>query len=188
MFSCILEHRSRRAASPRPRLETVRDEHDEGAIERLYREEAPRLARRLGARLSPGEEAADLVQDAFARLIASGTFSRLRTPQAFLHRIVRNLLIDRARSLKARGPHLLVDEAGLSIAPDQVDTLEVKEMRELYSRAVDALPRRTRQVFLLHRVDGLCYREIAGALGISVRTVEWHMAEALVRIGKELEQ
>jgi RNA polymerase sigma-70 factor (ECF subfamily) len=45
-----------------------------------------------------------------------------------------------------------------------------------------------REVFLLHRIHGLGYKEIAGVLGISVRTAEWHVAEALVRIGRGLDR
>ena len=45
-----------------------------------------------------------------------------------------------------------------------------------------------REVFLLHRVDGLSYKDIALQLGISVRTVEWHIAEAIVRIGRGLDR
>jgi len=48
------------------------------------------------------------------------------------------------------------------------------------------LPRRTREVFLLHRLEGLAYKEIAAQLGISIRTVEWHVAEAILRIGRDL--
>jgi RNA polymerase sigma-70 factor (ECF subfamily) len=61
-------------------------------------------------------------------------------------------------------------------------------MRRRYREAVDALPSRMREVFLLHRVDGVAYKEIAARLDISVRTVEWHIAEAIVRIGRGLDR
>lgn len=61
-------------------------------------------------------------------------------------------------------------------------------MREQYRASVDALPPRTREVFKLHRIDGLQYKEIAERLDISVRTVEWHIAEAIVRIGEALDR
>ena len=45
--------------------------------------------------------------------------------------------------------------------------------------AIRALPPKTRDAFLLHRFEGLTYRQIAGRLGISVSMIEKHIAEAL---------
>jgi RNA polymerase sigma-70 factor (ECF subfamily) len=155
----------------------------------LYREQAPRLRRWLDARLRSSEEANDLVQDAFTRLLGSGARECLRQPEAFLHRIVRNLLIDRSRRLSNRTPHVPIDDANApSTRPTQADAIELAQMRERYRAAVDALPSRTRQVFVMHRVESLGYKEIATQLGISIRTVEWHVGEALLRIGKDLGQ
>jgi RNA polymerase sigma factor (sigma-70 family) len=155
----------------------------------LYREQAPRLRRWLDARLRSSEEANDLVQDAFARLLGSGARDGLRQPEAFLNRIVRNLLIDRSRRVSNRTPHVPIDEANEpATRATQEDAIELAQMRERYRTAVNALPPRTRQVFLLHRTEGLGYKDIATQLGISIRTVEWHVGEALVRIGKDLGQ
>lgn len=161
----------------------------EARFDDLYREQAPRLRRWLDARLRSSEEANDLVQDAFARLLGSGARHGLRRPEVFLNRIVRNLLIDRSRRLANRTPHVPIDEANEPLVrATQEDGLELEQMRRRYRAAVDALPPRMREVFMLHRVQGLGYNEIATQLGISIRTVEWHMGEALLRIGRDLEQ
>ena len=155
----------------------------------LYREQAPRLRRWLDARLRSSEDANDLVQDAFTRLLGSGTRDGIRQPEAFLNRIVRNLLIDRSRRLSNRTAHVPIDETNAPVArATQEDGLELDEMRRRYRAAVEALPPRMREVFVLHRVEGLGYKEIATRLGISIRTVEWHVGEALLRIGRDLEQ
>jgi RNA polymerase sigma-70 factor (ECF subfamily) len=154
-------------------------------FESLYRDEAPRLQRRLRATLRSAEDARDVVQDAFARLLRARTLPR--EPAAFLNRIVRNLLIDRARRQAARGAELPLtrgDEPWTH--PTQSEAIELAQTRALYRASVDALPRRTREVFLLHRIDGLAYRDIAARLDISIRTVEWHVAEAIVRIGRDM--
>ncbi len=166
-----------------------RDGPGQPRLDDLYREQAPRLRRWLDARLRSREEANDMVQDAFARLVGSDTRDELRQPEAFLNRIVRNLLIDRSRRLANRTPHVPIDETNAPAArATQEDGIEVSQMRERYRSAVAALPPRTREVFVLHRVEGLGYKEIATQLGISVRTVEWHMGEALLRIGRDLRQ
>lgn len=61
-------------------------------LEEVYRQEAPRLARYFRSRLRPGEEAADLVQEAFVRLAGFMSSSTLPRPGAYLQRIARNLL------------------------------------------------------------------------------------------------
>ena len=172
-------------------------DHDKGApgmpqspaadarFETLYREQAPRLQRRLRAKLRSAEDARDLVQDAFARLLGARTLPR--EPAAFLNRIVRNLMIDRARRQTAHGPELPLtrdDEPWTHAA--QSEAIELEQTRALYRAAVEALPKRTREVFLLHRVEGIAYKDIAAQLQISIRTVEWHVAEAIVRIGRDL--
>jgi RNA polymerase sigma-70 factor (ECF subfamily) len=165
------------------------DGHAEVRIDALYREQAPRLRRWLDARLRSSEDAHDVVQDAFARLLGSGAREGLRQPEAFLNRIVRNLLIDRSRRIANRVAHVPIDAANEpETRATQEDAIQLDQMRIRYRAAVDALPPRTREVFLLHRMEGLGYKDIATQLGISIRTVEWHVGEALVRIGKELGQ
>jgi RNA polymerase sigma-70 factor (ECF subfamily) len=113
----------------------------------------------------------------------------VRDPGAFLNRIISNLLIDRSRRRSARPIHVGIEnEAELAVAPAQTDGIELEQVHRRYKELVDALPPRMRQVFLLHRVEGLGYKEIAERLDISVRTVEWHIAEAIVRIGKGLDR
>lgn len=72
------------------------------------------------------------------------------------------------------------------IAPDAA--AEISDMRRRYRKAVDALPARMQEVYLMHRAEERDYRDIAEALGLSVRTVEWHVAQALVRISRSLDR
>jgi len=158
------------------------------SLELLYRVHAGRLRRRLRSQIGSSDEAKDLVQEAFTRMLGAPGGAEVRNPAAFLNRIVRNLLIDRKRRASARPPHLpLESEADAAVAPGQSEALEYEEMKERYRAAVETLPPRMRQVFIFHRIDGLGYREIAARLDISIRTVEWHVAEAIVRIAKGLD-
>ena len=142
----------------------------------------------MHAQIGSADEASDLVHEAFARLAGARTSEPLRNPAAFLNRIVRNLLIDRSRRLSARPILLPLDEGvDVAVAPQQEERIELEETRERYRSAVAGLPPRMREVFVLHRIHGLGYRDIAHRLGISPRTVEWHVAEAIVRIGRGLD-
>jgi RNA polymerase sigma-70 factor (ECF subfamily) len=167
--------------------EAAYDRDERRRFELLYREQATELRRRVGARLRSADEAGDVVQEAFVRLLGSHPAGRLREPGAFLNRIVRNLLIDRSRRLMNRAVHVPPEGEDEPATPaTQAEGMELADMRIRYRTALATLPARMRQVFILHRVEELSYGEIARKLDISIRTVEWHMAQAIVRLGKEL--
>ena len=157
-------------------------------IENVYRAEAPRLARFLRKRLPGQDDPMDVVQEAFLRLVGSDPAGPLRNPEAYLQRIVRNLLIDRSRLRANTARHLPIEDFDIPVLPEQSYAIEANDMKRQYRIAVDALPRRTREVFVLSRVEDVGYKEIAERLGISIRTVEWHVAQAIVSIGKALDR
>ena len=142
------------------------------------------LRRKAGA-----EEASDLVQEVFARAAGSRQRSQLANPGGFLRRIAQNLLIDRARRKRSHDVLILPFEEhrDAACAPQQEWRLDADDMLGLYEKAVDAMPFKTRRVFLMHRVDELSYRDIHERLGISIATVEYHMMRALAHIATALE-
>lgn len=137
------------------------------------------LSRRVGRDAAP-----DLMQDVFARAAGSKQRHCLTNPAAFLHRIAQNLLIDRARR-RQRDNVLMYpfeEEHDAACPPDQEQGLEAADLMRLYEQAVEAMPSKTRRVFLMHRVEELSYRDIHQELGISIATVEYHMMKALTHI------
>src|SRR5690606_33002891 len=77
------------------------------------------------------------------------------------------------------GPLALTAEeipAGEEDSPERL--LEAKEYSWYIHHQVEALPEKTKRIFLLNREGGLSYKEIARALGVSVKTVEYHMSKA----------
>ena len=159
---------------------------DRKAFDSFYRREAPKLLQFLKRRIWIEEERADLVQEAFARLVAARSSAAQENPGSYVQGILRHLLADRARAW-SRSKAARADEVALPHQPEMPDAaLELAQMQEQYRIAVDTLPAKTREVFLLHRAEDLPYRQIAERLGISIRTVEWHVAQAVVRIGKSV--
>lgn len=146
----------------------------------LYQAEHGRLLRYFRRRV--GQDAAlDLAQEVFTRLLRSGTLARIDNPGAYLSRIASNLLIDNARRAKREQTIIYpLDEARDAPAqPEQGLRLEAVDLRRIYWRALHAMSPRTRRIFLMQRLRGLTYREIAEQLGIGDKGVEYHMARAL---------
>lgn len=151
-------------------------------FEAFYHSEYRRLLNKLRRRVGP-DEAPDLVQEVFARFLRSEALGRVENPAAYLSRITRNLLIDRARR-KRRGILIFFpfdDERDASSRPDQAWRIEAVDLFRLYRRTLRAMPSKTRRVFLMCRVKRMRYSDIAAELGIGVTTVEYHMVQALAR-------
>ncbi|WP_081944640.1 RNA polymerase sigma factor [Sphingopyxis sp. MWB1] len=137
--------------------------------------------RRIGRDAAP-----DLVQEAFTRLLRSGAFDRVAYPRPYLARIAHNLLIERARKIMREGGTACpFDEScDAPVAPEQERRIESIDLRRAFRPVLLAMPARTRRIFLMHRLRGMTYAEIAAELGLSAKTVEKHMGRALARCRK----
>lgn len=155
------------------------------SFDEFYRCESRQLfhffRRRVGC-----EEASDLTQEAFTRMLRTGAFERVENPRAYLFRAARNLVIERARQGKRKGTGLFSfdDQRDAPAGPEQTLDIEASDLRRGLRRALLAMPRRTRRIFLMHRLRRQTYREIAAEIGIREQGVEYHMMRALSRCRK----
>lgn len=144
----------------------------------LFLAERERIIRVVDRIVKCRVTAEDLAQDVFLRL-----WGRMVTnnDRGLLFRTARNLAIDhvRSQSVRARYREAATSEQVFSVssAPDSVAA--AREEVEAFVQALQTLPQRTQRIFLLNRLDGLSYPEIATALGVSRSTVEKHMIRAL---------
>lgn len=154
------------------------------SIEDLFRRYRKELLGRMVAMVRSRETAADLVQETYLKLVRAAPMTSIDQPRAFLHRIATNLTIDHLRAHKG-GPSAAesLDQALdlPSAAPSPERTLLGKERLHHYMCTLDALPPRTREAFLLHRVYGYSYREIATRMGITLSGVDKHIRRAIDR-------
>lgn len=154
-------------------------------LDRLFRSESPGLARFVRSRLGRDEEVQDLVQEAFACLAAARPSVLHERPEAYLQRIARNLLFTRYRRSATRRTmrHVDLDEAmTVSVPPDQEWAIEADDAQRRYLAVLNDLAPQTREIFLLHRIDGRSYTQIAEHMGLSVKTIEYHMSRALAHL------
>ncbi|HJS09998.1 sigma-70 family RNA polymerase sigma factor [Sphingopyxis sp.] len=152
------------------------------SFDAFYRSQNERLFHYFRKRA--GRDAApDLVQEAFTRMLRCGAFERVENPQAYLTRTAHNLLIERARHWQRKQSTLCPLDEGRDapVQPEQEWRIEAAELRRIFRRALRAMPRRTRRIFLMHRLRGMSYREIGERLGIGDKAVEYHMMRALAR-------
>lgn len=137
-----------------------------------------RFLRRLGAL----EDTLDVAQETYIRMMKYEGSRAVSSPRSLLFRIAANLVADSGRAAQARRSrdHVELENAEAAIElPSAEREASARQELEILAAAVAALPPRCREVFLLSRVDGLTYPEIAVRCGISVKMVEKHISRAL---------
>lgn len=151
-------------------------------IEDLFHRYRDELTRRLHAMTNSRETAADLMQETYVRLLRLTDTQSVEQPRALLHRIATNLAIDHLRARKS-GPNVAEPlAAALELpcpVPSQERALLGKERLQMFIQAVEDLPPRTKEAFLLYRVHECSYREIAVRMGISLSGVDKHIRRAI---------
>lgn len=144
-------------------------------------------------RTGNAQEAEDLTQETFVRLIGSHSFEMAEEAQAFVFRVASNLLRDRGRSqTRMRRFGAVPIDASLAdkfeprlvedINPERV--LIAKENLTEVLACLDELGERTKNIFILFRLEGMKQKEIAAYYGIGLSTVEKHVMAAAVRLAK----
>lgn len=126
--------------------------------------------------------AADITQEAYSRVGDVCDGAAPANPKAYLFAIASNLVVDHFRSPAVRGEVPVAPDTLHSVAdraPLQDAVLLSREELGVLRAAVEALPPRCREVFLLHKFEQMSYAEIADHLGISRNTVMVHMTRAL---------
>ena len=152
-------------------------------IERLLTEHRDMLYRFLSTKVRDPEDRKDIAQDVFIRVMRGGDIENIENPQAYLLHIAKNLIRDRARQDRSRQvqDHRPAEDLSLRDPFPGPERLALdREALALLKSAILSLPPRRRAAFLLSRVDGLSYKEIAHKLGISQKAVEQHISNALL--------
>ncbi len=140
------------------------------------------LIRFLRQRLRVPEDAADVAQETYIRLMQYEGSSEIKSPSSMLFRIAINVANDLGRAEQARHASQQCGIDEVELAGDQPSAereIAASQELDLLYAAVDALPPRCQQVFLLSRVRHMTYPEIARHCNISVKMVEKHISHAL---------
>jgi len=149
-----------------------------------------RLIRMVRGKGVYGDDANDIVQDAYVRLTAAVDRTDVRDPVAFLKTTTINLIRDRARASSIRqnvvvGTAQDIEQIACA-APSVEQTVIGRQQLALLELALAELPPKRRAVLVLYRFDNLSHAEIAERLGMSISMVEKHVRLALEHCRRSL--
>lgn len=161
---------------------------EERTFSSVFRTHARTLRNYLYFRYGNEETAGDIVQEAFVKLWENCASVPPGKARSFLYTVANNaslnviahekVVLRYAQSKPARDSH--------SEAPDF--KMEEAEFGSKLQSAIDGLSEAQRTAFLLNRIEGKKYHEIAEMLGISVKAVEKRISGALASLRKEIDQ
>jgi len=134
------------------------------------------------------DQAEDIVQELFYAIWNKREAVVIKVSvEAYLFRSVRNSCLNYLKHLKVRDAHSeYATESSPSLSESSHELMEFLELQENIDAMVDLLPPERKKIFLLSRMEGLKYKDIAMQLDISVKTVEAQMGKALSFLREKL--
>ena len=169
-------------------LRQMKDESSEQAFRGFYDLTYDRLFRIAYYYVKREEWAQEIVLDVFMRLWDQRKkLPEINNIEDYCFILTKNASLN---YLEKEPKHMPQSSGQLSESTSHTDspeeTLISDELFARYVKALDRLPERCREIFVMSKLKGMKYREIAGALGISQNTVEGQMAIALKKLREEL--
>lgn len=156
-----------------------RPDHSQ-ALAEIFRNHKTALVRFLTVRTGSVEDAKEIVQEAFAKMLALDRPGTIGLLAGYLWRTAVNLAIDRKRQ---QAHHEGFKRAVVSSAdnrePSAESTADARERLAIVERAIGNLPARCLEAFVLHVMRGLTFDEVGREMGISARMAKKHVARAL---------
>ncbi|QUD89577.1 RNA polymerase sigma factor [Phenylobacterium montanum] len=141
----------------------------------------PALRSRLRALVYSDSDVEDLLWSAYERLIETGIWRSAHRPVALVHQIARNLALDQLR----RSRIVPIESASAAFfqaaddEPGPEERLDDRHALAVVIAAIEALPEQCQRVFKLRRLDGMSPAEISAHTGLSISTIEKHVAKGL---------
>lgn len=161
--------------------------NDHEAFHKLFNEYYSSLCRFATSYIGNPNNAEDIVQQIFVNLWEKGfEIDPNKTIKTYLFTSVKNRCLNYIRDTKKYRSYYLDIEAELEIPVSEKDVFSEAELNEQLKKAINKLPEKCREIFMLCRFEDMKYKEIAQKLDISEKTVEAQMSKALKIMRVEL--
>ena len=152
---------------------------------RQHHDSLVRFCRRALGQYGNGEDAAELVQDAYHRLVRRVDAQAIEHPRAFLYHTVRNLAKNRRRDQYNRSEQLhfeITDVSEAELVSREASPERVVQLRQdlvVLRAALKEMPEKRRFIFALRKFEGRSYQEIADHMGMSVNGIKKQLHKAV---------
>ncbi len=165
---------------------TITKWHTKSGFEILFKEHYSVLCAYAYGFVADYSLSEDIVQEVFSKLWIDKQKVKINSSiKAYLYKAVRNAAFNYLKHQKVVQQYEAVNKDDRNEA-GQDEVLVRKELNSKIHTAINKLSTERRKIFLMSRIDGLKYKEIAEKLSISIKTVENQMGKALACLRKDL--
>lgn len=155
-------------------------------VAQLFADHHDRLEAYLRTRLANRDDAAELAQEAYLRMLRVKRAHLIRHPHAYLYRIARNLVHELYASPRASSVADIDVDTLESADPSPFDLAVLARRRELVEEAMEELAPKCRAALLLRWREGLTQAEIARRMNLSRQMVQKYLAVGIAHCRKRL--
>lgn len=135
------------------------------------------------------DQAEEIVQDLFCRFWEKRSDLKINTSlKSYLYKSTYNHLLNHIRQEDLSKKYVKSQLESHNPEYEATDSLVRKQLAEQIQKAIDSLPEKRREIFILSRNNGLKYQEIADVLDIKLKTVESQMVKALEHLRQNLKE
>lgn len=120
----------------------------------------------------------DIVQETFLKIWANRNEVKDETVKSLLYTITSNIIKNHFKHQKVVF-NFQKNEQANEFSDETDSNLRQEELNRKLQEALAEIPEKSREVFLMNRIEGLTYADIADRLGLSVKAIEKRMSEAL---------
>lgn len=158
---------------------------DDQVYSKLFRTHSTTVFNYIYYKFGNEEKAHDAVQEAFVKLWENCAKVAPEKAKAFVYTVANNLYLNVLKAEKVRLKYRPAEAPVTKQTPEYL--MEEEEFRVKLQDALDRLPENQRTVFLLSRIDGKKYNEIAEMEGVSVKAIEKRMHLALKTLREDID-
>ena len=142
----------------------------------------------IKSRIPNKDYAQDIVQESYMKAIALQHSQEILNKRALLYKIAKNLMIDKARKNFNLQEVLYEEHAYTAKTVEPEEVLLEQDRQKTLMRALQTLPQKRKEAFVLHVLEGYSRDEVSQMMGISIDAVEKHLSRASIELKEKIKR
>lgn len=167
------------------KIEELQNVCEEAVYRQVFNETSKTIFNYIYYKFGNEEKANDAVQESFVKLWENCAKVSKDKAKSYLYTVANNLYLNVLKAEKVRLKYADQTLKTTNESPEFI--MEEAQFKEKLENALDSLPENQRSTFLLNKIDGKKYAEIAEMENVSVKAIEKRMHLALKSLREKID-